>query len=133
VDKDVSNISFLVRQRLEGHNEKVYHFPSDEIAKRYMRHNSADLPSLLVLQAVFLVGAHVSKERPERDTLKAMFFRRAKMLFEARVEWNRDYMVQAALLLTWHSDGVEDIAANAWYWVGTAARIATGRLYEVDD
>lgn len=175
VGKDVSNISFLVRQRLEGQNERVYHFPSDEIAKKYMRHESdrvpqeafmlpdkaladelvtayfthvnpgcpilnedifmtqyagldpADPPSLLVLQAVLLVGAHVSKERPERDVLKSMFFRRAKMLFEARVEWNRDYMVQAALLLTWHSDGVEDVTANAWYWVGMAARIATGR------
>jgi transcriptional regulatory protein AMDR len=175
VGKDVSNISFLVRQRLEGQNDRVYHFPSDEIAKKYMRHesdrvpqeafllpdkaladelviayfthvnpgcpilnedifmaqyaghNPADPPSLLVLQAVLLVGAHISKERPDRDTLKVTFFRRAKMLFEARVEWNRDYMVQAALLLTWYSDGAEDVAANAWYWVGTAARIATGR------
>jgi len=174
VGKDVSNISFLVRQRLEGHNERVYHFPSNEIAKKYMQHesdrvpqeafmlpdkaladeliaayftyvnpgcpilneqifmaqyggyNPADPPSLLVLQAVLLVGTHVSRDRPERDSLKAMFFRRAKMLFDARVEWNRDYMVQAALLMTWHSDGVEDIAANAWYWVGIAARIATG-------
>lgn len=146
--KDVSNISFLVRQRLEGRNEKVYHFPSDEIAKKYMHHepdrvpqeafmlpdkaladelitayfshvnpgcpilneeifmtqygghNPADPPSLLVLQAVLLVGAHVLKDRPERNSLKATFFRRAKMLFDARVEWNRDHMVQAALLLT---------------------------------
>jgi transcriptional regulatory protein AMDR len=175
VGKDVSNISFLVRQRLEGQNERVFHFPSEEIAKKYMRHesdrvsqeafmlpdkaladelitayfahvnpgcpilneaifmaqygghNPADPPSLLVLQAVLLVGAHVLKDRPERDSLKATFFRRAKMLFEARVEWNRDHMVQAALLLTWHSDGVEDVAANAWYWVGIATRIATGR------
>jgi len=177
VGKDISNISFLVRQRLEGQNERVFHFPSDEIAKKYMRHesdhvpqeafmlpdkaladelitayfthvnpgcpilneaifmaqygghNPADPPSLLVLQAVLLVGAHVLKNRPERDSLKATFFRRAKMLFEARVEWNRDHMVQAALLLTWHSDGVEDVAANAWYWVGIAARIATGRQF----
>ncbi len=175
VGKDVSNISFLVRQRLELQKEIVYHFPSGEIARRYMLHesdrvlpeafilpekaladelitayfahvnpgcpilnedifmaqyaghNPADPPSLLVLQAVLLVGAHVSKDRPERDALKAMFFRRAKLLFDARVEWNRDYMVQAALLLTWHSDGAEDVAANAWYWVGTASRIATGR------
>lgn len=175
VGKDVSNISFLVRQRLEGQNQRVYHFPSEEIARKYMRHesdrvlqeafvlpdkaladelitayftyvnpgcpilnedtfmaqyggqNPADPPSLLILQAVLLVGAHVSKDRPERDTLKAAFFRRAKMLFDARVEWNRDFMVQAALLLTWYSDGVEDVTANAWFWVGTAARIATGR------
>ena len=94
---------------------------------QYAGHNPADPPSLLVLQAVLLVGAHILKDRPERDSWKAVFFRRAKMLFEARVEWNRDHMVQAALLLTWYSDGVEDVAANAWYWVGTAARIATGK------
>jgi transcriptional regulatory protein AMDR len=93
---------------------------------QYRSRNPADPPSLLVLQAILLVGAHVSRERPDRDTLKATFFRRAKMLFDARLEKNRDVVVQAALLLTWHSDGAEDIGANAWYWVGIAARIATG-------
>jgi transcriptional regulatory protein AMDR len=93
---------------------------------QYRSRNPADPPSLLVLQAILLVGAHVSRERPDRDTLKATFFRRAKMLFDARLEKNRDVVVQAALLLTWHSDGEEDIGANAWYWVGIAARIATG-------
>ena len=132
--KDVSNISFLIRQRLEGRNKKVYHFPSDEIAKKYMchesdrvpqeafmlpdkaladeliteyfahvnpgcpilneeifmaqyrGHNPADPPSLLVLQAVLLVGAHVSKDRPERDSLKATFFRRRRCF--SRREWS---------------------------------------------
>ncbi|KUJ17148.1 uncharacterized protein LY89DRAFT_616929 [Mollisia scopiformis] len=93
---------------------------------QYRGRNPADPPSLLVLQAILLVGAHVLRERPDRDVLKATFFRRAKMLFDARLEKNRDVVVQAALLLTWHSDGNEDIAANAWYWVGIAARIAMG-------
>lgn len=93
---------------------------------QYRGRNPADPPSLLVLQAILLVGAHVSRERPDRDSLKSTFFRRAKMLFDARLEKNRDVVVQAALLLTWHSDGAEDIAANAWYWVGIAARTAMG-------
>ncbi|CZR66979.1 related to Acetamidase regulatory protein [Phialocephala subalpina] len=116
---------------------------------QYRGRNPADPPSLLVLQAILLVGAHVLRERPDRDVLKATFFRRAKMLFDARLERNRDVVVQAALLLTvgvvlgaangiadrsfivltcgrWHSDGAEDIAANAWHWVGVAARIAMG-------
>ena len=93
---------------------------------QYRGRNPADPPSLLVLQAILLVGAHVSRDRPDRDSLKSTFFRRAKMLFDARLERSRDIVVQAALLLTWHSDGAEDIAANAWYWVGIAARTATG-------
>lgn len=93
---------------------------------QYRRKDPADPPSLLLLQAILLVGAHVSQERPDRDTLKATFFRRAKMLFDGRLEKNRDFVVQAALLLTWHSDGAEDVGANAWHWVGIAARTATG-------
>ena len=93
---------------------------------QYRGRNPADPPSLLLLQCILLIGAHISRERPDRDILKATFFRRAKMLFDARLEKNRDVVVQAALLLTWHSDGAEDIGANAWYWVGIAARIAMG-------
>lgn len=73
-----------------------------------------------------MVGARVSRKRPERDALKTTFFRGAKMLFDARLEKNRDLVVQAALLLTWHTDGAEDICANAWHWVGTAVRTANG-------
>jgi hypothetical protein len=51
------------------------------------------------------------------------------MLFDTRVEWNRDLAVQAALLLTWYSNSVEDITTNAWYWVGVAARLAMGKCY----
>ncbi|KAI5279736.1 hypothetical protein KEM54_004013, partial [Ascosphaera aggregata] len=91
------------------------------------RGSDSGTPSLLLLQAIFLVGAHVSKPRLERDHLKDTFYRRAKTLFEARVERNRDCMVQAALLLTWHSDPLDDdVTGNAHHWVGVAARIATG-------
>ena len=93
---------------------------------QYRNRDPLNPPSLLVLQAVLLVGAHVSRNRPDRDELKTAFFRRAKMLFDARFEWNRDVVVQAALLLTWHSEGVEDIGANSYYWVGVAARTAQG-------
>ncbi|CAM1508668.1 Fc.00g055160.m01.CDS01 [Cosmosporella sp. VM-42] len=93
---------------------------------QYRNRDPSDPPSLLVLQAVLLVGAHVSRNKPDRDELKTAFFRRAKMLFDARFEWNRDVVVQAALLLTWHSEGVEDIGANSYYWVGVAARTAQG-------
>ncbi|KAK3072730.1 hypothetical protein LTS18_014576, partial [Coniosporium uncinatum] len=98
----------------------------DVFMAQYHARDPENPPSLLLLQAVLLVGAHAARHGAERELLKAMFFRRAKMLFDARFERNRDVIVQAALLLTWHSDGQEDVAANAWYWVGVAARVATG-------
>ncbi|KAK2773146.1 hypothetical protein FQN52_001845 [Onygenales sp. PD_12] len=99
----------------------------DVFMAQYKGRDPSDPPSLLILQAILLAGAHVSCPRPQRDSLKASFFRRAKILFEARVERNRDILVQAALLLTWYSDRVDDdVAANSHFWVGVAARIATG-------
>ena len=98
----------------------------DNFLRLYRKKDPKDPPSLLLLQAILLVGAHISKERPERDALKTTFFRRAKMLFDGRLEKNRDFVVQAALLLTWHSDGADDVVVNAWFWVGVAARTAIG-------
>ncbi|PGH17908.1 hypothetical protein AJ79_00807 [Helicocarpus griseus UAMH5409] len=99
----------------------------DMFMAQYKGRDPSDPPSLLILQAILLVGAHVSRPHPLRGSLKTSFFRRAKILFEARVERNRDILVQAALLLTWYSDPVDDdVAANSHYWVGVAARIATG-------
>lgn len=72
---------------------------------QYKGRDPQNPPSLLVLQACLMVGAHVSLEGPDRDEMKASFFRRAKMLFDARFEGNRDVVVQAALLLTWSSEG----------------------------
>ena len=110
---------------------------------QYRRRDPLNPLSLLVLQAVLMVGAHVYRDDgslssrgveaethsallQDRAPLKAAFFRRAKMLFDARFEWNRDVVVQAALLMMWHSEGVEDIGANSYYWVGVAARTALG-------
>lgn len=84
-------------------------------------------PPILLLQSVLLVGAHVSRQKAERDVLKEIFFRRAKWLFDNRIERNRDIMVQAALLLTWYSDiADDDVSVNAYYWIHVAASIATG-------
>ncbi|PYI20019.1 acetamidase regulatory protein [Aspergillus violaceofuscus CBS 115571] len=99
----------------------------DLFMTQYRNRDPADPPPILLLQAILLVGAHVARQKVERDALKEIFFRRAKWLFDSRVERNRDIMIQAALLLTWHSDSPDDdVSANAHYWVGVAARIATG-------
>lgn len=94
--------------------------------KQYESRDPENPPSLLLLHAILVVGAHVCFDQPNREWLKATFFRRAKSLFDARFEGNRDVIVQAALLLTWHADGPEDVIANAWYWLGIAVRTATG-------
>ncbi|KAL4881249.1 fungal-specific transcription factor domain-containing protein [Aspergillus karnatakaensis] len=99
----------------------------DLFMTQYRNRDPADAPPILLLQTILLVGAHVTHPKAERDALKEIFFRRAKWLFDHRIERNRDILVQAALLLTWHSDpSDDDVSANAHYWVGVAARIATG-------
>lgn len=99
----------------------------DLFMAQYRNRDPSDPPPVLLLQAILLVGSHVTRPKAERDTLKDIFFRRSKWLFDNRIERNRDILVQAALLLTWFSDGTDDdVSANAYYWVGVAARIATG-------
>lgn len=94
------------------------------------RYNSTDpkhFVPLPLLHAVLLVGAHASAS-PQNDykALKSRFFRRAKLLIDARFEEDRKLYVQVALLLTWNCDNLEDIVSNSWYWVGFAARTALG-------
>ncbi|KAJ4369670.1 hypothetical protein N0V83_005432 [Neocucurbitaria cava] len=117
----------VVDQLLEAYFEKINPgFPvidKDRFLKQYQARNPSDPPSLLLLHAMLMVGAHVLEGR---DGLEATFFRRAKILIDSRFERNRDVVVQAALLLTWHSDGPEDVAANAWHWIGVATRLALG-------
>lgn len=89
-------------------------------------HKSQKAPSLLLLQAVCLAGSYATKVFKNHQELKSALFRRAKALLEGRYEEDRVEMVQAALLLTWFSDGGDDVCANAWWWIGIAARSAIG-------
>lgn len=89
-------------------------------------HDSTSSPSLLLLQAVCLAGAHSVTVFKNNQELKVALFRRAKALLEGRYEEDRMEMVQAALLLTWFSDGGDDVCANAWWWIGIASRTAIG-------
>ncbi|KAI0378183.1 fungal-specific transcription factor domain-containing protein [Hypomontagnella monticulosa] len=93
---------------------------------QYRAKDPENPPSLLLLHAILVVGAHVTYDEPDRTLMKTLFYRRAKSLFDCRFERNRDTTVQAALLLTWHADGPEDVAANAWFWLGLAVRTAMG-------
>ncbi|KPM43249.1 hypothetical protein AK830_g3307 [Neonectria ditissima] len=82
---------------------------------------------LALLNAVFLVGAHVlSAQDGSMRQMQKLFFYRAKTLVDYRLEQDRVMYVQVALLLTWYSDGLEEVVANAWYWIGIATRTAFG-------
>ncbi|CAH0036318.1 unnamed protein product [Clonostachys solani] len=86
--------------------------------------SSVPLP---LMNALFLVGAHVlAPQRPELRALQSVYFRRAKTLIDARFDQDRTVYIQTALLMTWYSDGMEEIVANAWHWIGIAARTALG-------
>lgn len=101
-------------------------FPIIDKEKFYTEYRtSRSSPPILLLQAVCLVGSHISTFKNVQD-LKVAFFRRAKALLDGRYEEDRMHVVQAALLLTWFSDGGDDICANAWWWIGVAARCAIG-------
>ncbi|KAK2044872.1 fungal-specific transcription factor domain-containing protein [Colletotrichum somersetense] len=83
--------------------------------------------SLLLLNSILLVGAHVlTPQREDVKALKPVFFKRAKALFDCRFEQHRETYLQAALLLTWQCDDLEDVVSNSWYWVGCAVRTAFG-------
>lgn len=107
-------------------NRTISIFDEEIFRSQYRGRNPDDPPSLLALHAMLIVGTHVSSGRPERDQAKSLHFHRAKLLFDARFERDRDIVVQAAMLLTYYSDGAEDVCANAWFWIGVAARTAMG-------
>ncbi|KAJ4310782.1 hypothetical protein N0V84_010790 [Fusarium piperis] len=81
--------------------------------------------SAALLNAIFLVGAHVLSSQDESmHSLRPIFFRRAKTLIDYRFESDRLVYVQVSLLMTWHSDGFEEVAGSAWHWIGISARTA---------
>lgn len=89
-------------------------------------HDPSSSPPILLLQAVCLAASHATKSFQNIQDLKVAFFRRAKALLDGRYEEDRMLVVQAAMLLTWFSDGGDDICANAWWWIGIAAKTAIG-------
>ena len=93
----------------------------DEAEFRSQYSDDGNPVPLLLLQSVLLAGAHVCqhpKVVKSRSLAKVALFRRAKALFDLHYETNREHLVQAALLFTWHFEGADDIAANAYYRIG---------------
>ena len=98
-----------------------------DFMEKYNGNNPQRQVPLLLLHAIFLVGSHVlSSKREDLKELKRVSFRKAKALFDSRFEQDRAIYIQVALLMTWNSDGLEDVVANCWHWIGLAARTALG-------
>lgn len=92
---------------------------------QYHGHNPQNPPSLLLLQSILFAGAHAFyRETREREVMKAMFLRRAKMLVDAGFEHDTSVVVQSALLLGMYSDDTKDGVANPWFWNRYAAALA---------
>ncbi|OLL21943.1 Cutinase transcription factor 1 alpha [Neolecta irregularis DAH-3] len=94
---------------------------------------SANPPSLLLLQSIFLAGSRVSKSAalidPNTGSTNAAsltFWKRAKALFDADFEEDKVAIVQSLLVLSWWWEGPEDVTKNVYYWIGVAIRIAQG-------
>lgn len=97
-----------------------------------MNGTSGDTISLLLFQAVMMVGAvftdlsHLQQSDFQSSTdVQRMFFERVKLLYEMNVESNPTTMIQALLLITyWHSQ-LNDIKGRV-YWLDIALSLAAG-------
>ncbi|KEF51232.1 uncharacterized protein A1O9_12735 [Exophiala aquamarina CBS 119918] len=105
-------------------------FPIIDQANFRRRYEDADNPPpLIVFQAMLLAAARIT-DHPQvaasRETTTAVLYKRAKTLFDLRHEHDRVDLIQAALLMSWYVESSDTVASNAYYWVGSAVRIAFG-------
>jgi transcriptional regulatory protein AMDR len=91
-------------------------FGHDHFMRQHRNRDASDPPSILIARAILLVGVHVSRPRPDRDELKAVFFSSA-----AITESSGTVIFQEAVL----SLALGRRRRNAHYYVGIVARIAT--------
>jgi transcriptional regulatory protein AMDR len=105
-------------------------FPIVDEANFRKRYEDPDSPpALIVFQAMLLAAARIT-DHPQvaasREITTAILFKRAKALFDLRHEHDRVDLIQAALLMAWYMESSDTVASNAYYWVGSAVRIAFG-------
>ncbi|KAF2772214.1 hypothetical protein EJ03DRAFT_349008 [Teratosphaeria nubilosa] len=80
-------------------------------------------PSLLLLQAMLAATSQISYDnKQERESMKAMFSHRTKVLIDSRHERNQDMVVQSCLLLAYTGGSLTE--GDAYFWVRYAATIA---------
>lgn len=96
--------------------------------KRY--HDPTDQPPLLLLQAVFGAAAHVCKNPALKDEdgtpghARALFYKRAKALFDSDYERDRSVSLVGALILSLSVDSPDKVNNNIFYWTRIAVTLA---------
>ncbi|KAE8336394.1 hypothetical protein BDV24DRAFT_155238 [Aspergillus arachidicola] len=87
--------------------------PSQERVFLSMYKDPLNPPSLLLLQAIFLAGSRVVKEKTRENESSAgahssmIYLQRAKALYDAECEKDYTTVVQALLLMSWYWQGTE--------------------------
>lgn len=101
-----------------------------EFMRRFL--DPKDSPSLMVLQAVLLCGARISKNplvldlKGSTNLACLTFFRRAKALYETSYELDPASTLQTLILIGSYWEGPEDVTKNSFYWTRVAVGLAQG-------
>lgn len=91
-----------------------------------------DLPLLMLMQAVLLLGCRVLKNpavldsKGLNDLVLLTLFRRAKALYETSYESDPVLIVQTLILIGLYWEGPEDVTKNSYYWTRVAVGLAQG-------
>lgn len=91
-----------------------------------------DLPLIMLLQAVLLLGCRVSSNPAIRDAkglndlVSLTLFRRAKALYETLYESDPVVIIQTLILIGLYWEGPEDVTKNSFYWTRVAVGLAQG-------
>jgi hypothetical protein len=97
-----------------------------------------DSPSLMVLQAVLLLGCRTSQNpllydsNGSKDLTALTLFRRAKALYESSFESDPVSIVQTLILIGSYWEGPEDVTKNSFYWTRVAVGLAQGFGFQRD-
>ncbi|MCJ1434608.1 Transcriptional activator of fatty acid utilization [Xylographa pallens] len=97
-------------------------------------------PSLLLMQAILAAGSTVCKSPAQKVDEKscaydpAIYFDRARLLYEANYEKDPVTLVQSLILMGWYWEGLNETTKDSFYWTKVAIAVAHAfglhRIYE---
>ncbi|KAM0665821.1 hypothetical protein ACQRIU_005165 [Beauveria bassiana] len=134
IGSDVSNFGYLVRQVAQPQRRDAFHFGSRQFARRHTAHELQRVPPEALTRCAAplerrLLRAYFDRVNPGWPIVDEEHFMAQYRGGDPRNPLMLpllNAMLLVALLMTWYSDGHEEIVANAWHWIGFAIRIAIG-------